>query len=240
MIVPTQQTPAARSVAGGTARPGQSRRLARPDPGASDPLNNRQETPKQRLVGRHVQLTPIALRHYDLLYEWASHEEIPWQWHGRPVSPEGLRETMWIDCLFHYIVETRLTPHPIGLVTAYGANFHHQTCYMQAGLVSGYRTRGWPFAAVTLALSVIFGRYNLRRVYAQVTSNTFEQFASGEGVWFETEGHLHENVYVNGQFLDTLILTMTRDRWEARIRPLVERSLTARATDDGNGEGARP
>jgi RimJ/RimL family protein N-acetyltransferase len=185
------------------------------------------------LAGRHVQLAPVALRHYDLLYEWASREEIPWQWRGRPVSPEGLRESMWMDCLFHYVVETRVSPRPIGLVTAYGANFHHQTCYLQAGLIAPYQRRGWPLEALALTLSVTFVRYNLRRVYAQATADTFEQFASGEGVWFEVEGRLRESVYVNGQFLDSLILTITRERWETRVRPLVERWQAA----DHDGEG---
>jgi hypothetical protein len=30
-------------------------------------------------------------------------------------------------------------------------------------------------------------------------------------------------VYVNGRFLDSLILTITRERWETSIRPVVER-----------------
>lgn len=176
-----------------------------------------------RTVGRHVQLTPVAGRHYDLLYEWAAREEIPWQWRGRPVSPEGLLESMWVDCLFHYIVETRNPPRPIGLVTVYGANFHHQNCYLQAGLIEPYQRRGWPFEAVALALSIVFRRYNMRRVYAQTTLEAFEQFASGEGIWFEVEGRLREYAYVNGRFVDSLILVASREQWQHRIDPLVER-----------------
>lgn len=175
------------------------------------------------LVGRQVQLTPVATRHYDLIYEWASRGEIPWQWRGRAVSPEGLQETMWMDCLFHYIVESREKPRPIGLVSCYGANFHHQHCSIQAGVAERFRRRGWPFEAVALALSVVFRRYNIRRVYAQATSETFKQFASGEGAWFEVEGRLKENIYEGGRFLDNLILTITRERWASRIQPLVER-----------------
>lgn len=185
------------------------------------------------LVGRRVQLTPVATRHYDLIYDWAARGEIPWQWRGRPVSPEGLRESMWMDCLFHFVVESRDRPRPIGLVSCHAANFHHQTCSVSAGLVERYRGRGWPFEAVSLALSVVFRRYNMRRVYAQTTSETFKQFASGEGSWFEVEGHLRENVYENGRFLDSLILTITRERWESRIRPLVERR--PQRSDDTDG-----
>jgi RimJ/RimL family protein N-acetyltransferase len=207
----------------GSAAPGAG--LAGQPLGASPEPLDRRDPQGPTLVGRRVRLTPVALRHYDLLYEWVAREEIPWQWRGRPVSPEGLRETMWADCLFHYVVESRESPRPIGLVSAYGANFHHQTCYLQAGLLAPYQRRGWPFEAVGLGLSVVFVRYNLRRVYAQTTSDTFGQFASGEGVWFDVEGRLREAVYVNGRFLDSLILTTTRDRWDTRIRPLVERAL---------------
>jgi RimJ/RimL family protein N-acetyltransferase len=191
---------------------------------------------KLRLAGRHVQLSPVAVRHYDLIYEWASREEIPWQWRGRPVSPEGLRDTMWADCLFHYVVETRVSPRPVGLVTAYGANFHHGTCYLQAGLIAPFQQRGWPLEAVALALGVVFHRYNMRRVYAQATADHFAQFASGEGVWFDVEGRLRDSVYMDGRYVDSVILTVTRERWEARVRPLVERwqaAVPPAGVDDG-------
>jgi RimJ/RimL family protein N-acetyltransferase len=229
----TRQPATTGAAAPGAGQPGQP---LGPEPDGEPDLDGRrrdQRAPrKPTLVGRHIQLTPLALRHYDLLYEWASREEIPWQWRGRPVSPEGLRETMWMDCLFQYVVETRQSPRPIGLVTAYGANLHHQTCYLQTGLLAPYQRRGWPFEAVALGLSVAFVRYNLRRLYAQATADTFEQFASGEGTWFEVEGRLRESVYVDGRFVDSLILTVTRERWEERIRPLVD------LAERGAGPGA--
>jgi RimJ/RimL family protein N-acetyltransferase len=228
MAVSIRDTAASRSLTRGAGRSGHP-------PGAAVEPHERRPRRGLELVGRHVQLSPVAVRHYDLIYEWASREEIPWQWRGRPVSPEGLRDSMWADCLFHYVVETRISPRPIGLVTAYGANFHHQTCYLQAGLVGPYLRRGWPLEAVALALSVTFVRYNMRRVYAQATTDTFQQFASGEGTWFEVEGRLRDSVYMNGRYQDSVILTVTRERWENRVRPLVERWQAA-----GGGDERRP
>jgi RimJ/RimL family protein N-acetyltransferase len=229
MAMPIRDTAVPGSVTGGVGRRG------RP-PGADVEPYERRPPRRPGLIGRHVQLSPVAVRHYDLIYEWASREEIPWQWRGRPVSPEGLRDSMWADCLFHYVVETRVSPRPIGLVTAYGAVFHHQTCYLQAGLIGPYLRRGWPLEALALALSVTFVRYNMRRLYAQATTDTFEQFASGEGTWFEVEGRLRDCVYMNGRYQDSVILTVTRERWETRVRPLVERWQAA----SGGGEERRP
>ena len=45
--------------------------------------------------------------------------------------------------------------------------------------------------------------------------SNYEQFASGNGSWFVTEGRLAEHEYYDGRYWDLIFLTVRREDWEA-------------------------
>ncbi len=178
-------------------------------------------------VGRHVRLRPLRTSDYDTIYSWAAEGHVPWHWQGRPVGPEGFRDTLWSGILFHLVIESIETGSPIGLFTAYGANHHHQFCYCQIGVVPEWRMSGLPVEAGLLGLDLLFRKFNFRKVYAEVGSDKFDLYESSEGSGFEVEGRLTEHIYADGTFYDMLTLAIRRAAWSDRIAPLVRRLQSA-------------
>lgn len=189
-------------------------------PGSAIAAGMAEEAPA---TGRHVRLRPLRTADYDTVYSWAASGYLPWHWQGRPVGPEGFRDTLWSGILAHLLVESLESGAPVGLFTAYGANHHHQFCYCQIGVVPEWRMVGWPAEAGLLGLDLLFRRFNFRKVYAEVGSDNSHHYSSSAGIGFEVEGCLKDHIYANGSFLDMLTFSVTRVRWEERIAPMVRR-----------------
>lgn len=190
-----------------------------PEPGDEDPPRALAEI----LTGRHLRLRSLRVQDYEGIYEWAAVGSIPWQWQGRPIGPDGFQQTLWAGVLAHFVIEKSNGGQPIGLVTAYGANFHHQHCYIQMGVVPTARLQGWPIEAGLLAINFLFERHNFHKIYGEVTGGSLALFRSAMGQGFEIEGCLKDHVFVDGQFRDMYILGITRRTWTDRIKPVVGR-----------------
>lgn len=166
-------------------------------------------------AGKYVRLKPLDTRDYDLVYEWAAAGVIPWQWQGRAVGPEGFHHTIWSGTLVHFLIVTS-EGRPIGLASAYSANFHHQHCYVQLGFVPDVRRSAWPLEAAVLFIDFLFQKYTFRKVYGEATDSTFAAFRSGIGTSFEVEGSFRNHVYVDGRFQDLHVLSLDREAWMQR------------------------
>lgn len=165
------------------------------------------------LQGRRVRLVPLDARHLEVVYRWASLGAIPWQWGGRALGFDGFREALWQGILAHFMVERISTGEPLGIVTAYGANLHHQHCYIQMGLAPQHRAKAWPLEAGMLFLSYLFGRYNFRKIYGEVAGGARTQFDSALGAMMRIEGNLEDHVFIDGSFRSVLIVSIRRDDW---------------------------
>jgi RimJ/RimL family protein N-acetyltransferase len=168
----------------------------------------------------------VAGRHYDLLYEWATARVLPWQWDGRPISPQSFGDTLWHNVLQQFVVEDVRSGRPIGLVAAKSANLHHRTVFIHVGFVHTVRRRGWPIESIVLLLALLFERYDMRKVYAEMADSSFRLMASGIGTYFDLEGSLRDHLLVDGEYQDLHILSITETRWRDSIRPIAC-SLTA-------------
>lgn len=157
------------------------------------------------------------------MYEWAAAGHVPWQWQGRPVGPEGFRDTIWTGVLTHCVIEAIEKPAPIGLFTAYGANHHHQICYCQIGMLPEWRLTGLPAEAGLLGLDLLFRHHPFRKIYAEVGSDKFHLYESGIPSGFVIEGRFKDHLYSNDEYLDLITLSVSRDVWRDRLVPLIER-----------------
>jgi RimJ/RimL family protein N-acetyltransferase len=160
-----------------------------------------------------VRLRALEPKHYDLLYQWVVSGVIPWQWYGRPPSPEAFRETLWSGVLCQYLFERASDGLLIGLGTAYGVSHHHQHCYFRAGIVPEVRRHGWPLEGGIAFVDHLFQTYNLRKVYAEATDATMPTFAAGNR--FSVEAHFRDHLYRgDGEFQDMYVLSATREGWD--------------------------
>lgn len=175
------------------------------------------------LRGRHIVLRPLVADDYSQLYEWAAGGLVPWQWQGRPIGPEGFQQTLWSGALAHLVICEPTSVKPIGLFTAYGANFHHQFCYVQMGLVPDVRGHGWPIEAGLLGINYLFLRHNFRKIYGEITSQQVGQYGSAIGPGFDVEGRLIDHLFVDGELCDMIIVSLTRATWEDQLRPVIRR-----------------
>lgn len=172
------------------------------------------------LTGRRTRLVPVAGRHYDLLYDWATSRVLPWQWEGRPISPQSFSDTLWAGVLQQFIIEELRSGRPIGLVSAKSANLHHRTVSLHLGFVPNVRMRGWPVESVVLMLTLLFERYSMRKVYAEMADDSFAGMASGLGNYFEVEGCLKNHLLIDGGYQDVRILSIDQRHWHHSIRPI--------------------
>lgn len=168
---------------------------------------------------KHTRLHPVDAHAAELLYRAAVDEQIPWQWRGRPESPDAFRESLWSNVLSQYVIVHRQSGQVAGLVQAYGANFHHRFCYLQVLLLPPYRRQMWPLEGVLLFLNRLFVKYSMRKVYAEGAADHFIAFSSGDGRLLKTEGRFTGHLLLNGLPQDSITLAITRERWAERGRP---------------------
>lgn len=160
---------------------------------------------------RRVALQHIEPRHYDFLFSYAVRDEQNWRWNGRPVGPEAFRESLW-DRVHAQFVVARTDGAPVGVVRAYGANFHHRYVYVQVGFVDSEVRFGTTMEATALFVNYLFERWDFRKLYAEVT-DSYPAFAAGAEKYFDVEGRLRDHIFINGRYRDLLILSIRRERW---------------------------
>lgn len=169
------------------------------------------------IEGKRVRLVPVETRHYDLVYRWACAEDIPWPWQGRPPSPEAFQETIWLGVLCQFVVEVSSDGRPIGFTSAYGANFHHQHCYVRLGFADSFQGRGWPMEAGHLMMKHLFDSYNFRKIYGEASTESMARIGLPEGTSCQVEGVFREHLFRSDGFQDSIVVAMHRADWEASM-----------------------
>jgi len=165
-------------------------------------------------IGRRVGLGPVTAELERLLYNSVVVGDLPWQWYGYPTSTQGFHESLWSRSLVAYSILSLESATPLGLASAYGANLANGTCYMQVLLFPEYQRRFWPLEGAVLLINTIFNRFNLRKIYGEVSDKALRQFASAlRRSYIHVEGTLREHGFVDGQFQDVHIMAVYREEW---------------------------
>jgi hypothetical protein len=71
---------------------------------------------------------------------------------------------------------------------------------------------------VSLFIAHIFDNWPFDRIYAEATSRTLDRFGSAAGRVFEVEARLRDHYRMGPDRVDKVILSLTRERWEAEGR----------------------
>jgi RimJ/RimL family protein N-acetyltransferase len=75
------------------------------------------------------------------------------------------------------------------------------------------RNRGLGTAAVKLLVRFAFEDLNVRRVYLHVFASNEPAIRAYEKAGFEEEGRMREAVYVDGQYVDVIIMALMKANW---------------------------
>ncbi|HLZ22833.1 MAG TPA: GNAT family protein [Ktedonobacterales bacterium] len=82
-----------------------------------------------------------------------------------------------------------------------------------------YLGKGYGRDALNLLLDWSFRIQNYRRIELETLANNERAFRSYRACGFVEEGRKRQSEYVNGEYVDVLVMGVLRTEWEARRRP---------------------
>ncbi len=180
---------------------------------------------------RHTALRPPSNELLGEIYRLAVTAQIPWHWNGAAETPDAFSASLRDGVLVVYAIEARETGRQIGLLTASHANIFHGFAYTSMYLLPEFQMKAWPNEAALLFANYLFTRFNLRNLYAESATPSFDQFKSGAGHFFDVEGHFQERVLMNGTPQDLYVLRLSRAKWDEVGVPLLLHCTTGRRRD---------
>lgn len=178
------------------------------------------------MTSRRTRLRPPSPPFLDELYELATTNQIPWQWHSAAETPESFQQSLHENVLVNFAIEDIRNGRGVGLLSAYGANLHHGFCYISMMLHPEFQLRAWPLESAVLFANYLFVKFNLQNLYAETAGPYLEQFKSGIGSTFEVEGRFRNRLLINGERHDMYVLTITRDNFMTNAKEGIERLTT--------------
>jgi RimJ/RimL family protein N-acetyltransferase len=160
----------------------------------------------------HIALTPLTADDLPALWQWINdREQVLTNAAYRPVSKEQHEE--WFEAQQRsrnsVIFGIRLveTNQLIGSCQLHTINHVHRKAELQIRLGDAYeRGKGYGTEAVRLLLDFAFKDLNLRRVYLEVFSTNEAAIKVYEKVGFVREGVLRQAAYIDGEYLDILMM----------------------------------
>lgn len=115
--------------------------------------------------------------------------------------------------LVQFVSEDRHSGRPIGLVTAYNADFANGHVFVAMALDPSVQRCGWSMFALLLFVEHVFAAFSFRKLYFEVAACNLDQFASAIGRALEEEGRLRDHEWLGGRYWDRVYLSLSRERW---------------------------
>jgi RimJ/RimL family protein N-acetyltransferase len=168
-------------------------------------------------VGRRVQLRPIMPTDYPYLYDLSNQagSQATWRHRGHAISPEQFPSVLWGSVLTQFLIVSRQSCRPCGLVVGYDADLRNGTVRIAMILDSTVQGRGWPFEAGALLIEHLFQNWPLRKIYAEALSPVAQSIAGGIDRLFTEEGRLIQHEFVSGEWQDLHTFALYREQWQA-------------------------
>jgi methionyl-tRNA formyltransferase/ribosomal protein S18 acetylase RimI-like enzyme len=167
---------------------------------------------RQMLKSAHVALTPLTLDDLPVMFEWINNrEQVPFNAPYKPVHED--RHRTWFEAiqqrndLLIFGIRLLETDKPIGLCQLHSINWVHRSAELQIRLGDAVEHgHGYGTEAVRLLLDFAFKDLNLRRVHLHVFSTNTAAIRVYEKVGFVREGVLRKAAYVDGEYLDVVVM----------------------------------
>jgi RimJ/RimL family protein N-acetyltransferase len=165
--------------------------------------------------GRWIELRPITppdeLRIAELVT--AGVNGMHYRYRGATPGPDQLHHDLWSGVLTQFMICRRSSADPVGLVTAFNADLLQGHAHLGVCLDPSVQGRGWPFEAVGLFVEHLFQRFELRKLYAQMSDHNTGRVRSAIGNLLVEEARLHDHDFADGSHHDSVIYALWRQRW---------------------------
>jgi len=175
---------------------------AEPDPGPASAL----------LVGPTFELRPVEPQAMEFLYHLAVSSEVGYRWRFRGSVPnfETFEATFWQGTLCQFVAIERASGRPCGHVVCYNPELAHGYGSVAAVFMPEHLGTGAALQCVGSFVRYVFTVWPMRKLYLEVPSFNYPQFAAGEGRLFVEEGRLAGHDYYAGRYWDRLVLAVYR------------------------------
>jgi hypothetical protein len=173
-----------------------------------------------RLRGKSCYLQPITIDDVPLLYRWETGSTPAFRWRlaGQHLNPQAYAESIWDGVLATFLIRVP-TGDPVGVATAYSADFRNGHCYAALGRFdddadrSPLRAAYASVEAFTLLIDYLFIGWNFRKIYLEVAEYNLPQFASLIGKACVVDGVLTDHVYLSDRYWSLTVLAISRPMW---------------------------
>lgn len=168
-------------------------------------------------VGRHVRLRPITQRDYPALYALEVSPDVSarWRFRGATPSPESFARSLYDGVLLSLIIEDAERPEVLGVVTAYKADMiNGHVCLAAVVVPESLLPRGIALEGVVLFISHCFNTWPFRKLWIETNECSAAAFLSSTRFGVAQEARLRDYEFVEGQFRDRLIYSISRADWE--------------------------
>jgi len=164
------------------------------------------------LKSANVTLAPLTSADCVLLWQWINdREQVLFNSSYKPVSES--QHQSWFEAiqqrtdLLVFGIRLVKTNQLIGSCQLHSINFVSRTAELQIRLGSVTdRGKGYGTEAVRLLLQFAFADLNLRRVFLHVFATNSRAIKAYEKAGFVSEGKLRQAAYVNGQYVDVVVM----------------------------------
>lgn len=182
------------------------------------------------LEGPSVRLRPLVAADANALYAIATTPSamLRWRFRGGTPSPESFYASLWLDTLVLFAIVDKRTNSTLGVFSCVSPDFRNQHAQVSILMDDATWGRGKGMEAMAVATHYVFAAFPFRKLYAETMEFNFDQFAFGEGRFFEVEGRLIGHEYFDGRFWDFLTLAIYREQALDEIDRLLGRWLPRR------------
>ena len=177
------------------------------------------------LQGRRVFLEPLGSESdFSFVYRLALEDTVRFRWLLRAVGTpppyssfvDQLVRSSYAQC----VIRSKSDGDCIGHVFAAQADLQNRHCGVGVAVTDAYVGSGLGLQGFLMFCRWIFCCADFRKLYAEVLSINWNQFASGEGRYFQTEALLTEHEFCRGAYQDVRILAFKREEFLARTERL--------------------
>lgn len=161
-----------------------------------------------------TEIRPLIPSDLPYVYELLLNDDLAWTWHyntGAIPPYEIFVKTFYGAALYYLVITLTGNDRPVGVVAMYNADLRNRHGYIATAFADGLHGSMASIEAMEMCLEYTFYKWDLAKVYMQVPEFRFENYRTGEDIYFSVEGRLGSHYYLDGRRWDMLIISVYRE-----------------------------
>jgi len=173
------------------------------------------------LVGEYVSLRPMRPEEVKLIHAWANNPDVLPFWYGRIKSLAEIKSDYAADYFTDddpytgrcFAIEKEKIP--IGMICYNRIDQDNRNVELDMMLgEKEYWNRGLGSDALRIFIRYLFSNFNLNRIWLGTYAYNQRALRAYEKVGFKREGILREDGFIQGKFVDTVVLSILRREYD--------------------------